>query len=319
LIIVTGGAGFIGSQIVRALNARGRRDVLVVDHLEDGRKVRNLASLDVWDVVDRDVFLAWITGGHAFGEAIDAVLHQGACSNTMEWDGRRMMRLNYDYSKALLEYCTARRIPLIYASSASVYGRGQTFVEERKYETPLNPYAYSKLLFDERVRRALPRGESQIAGLRYFNVYGPGEQHKGAMASIAFKLYRQLAAHGHLELFGASHGCGPGEHRRDFVWVEDCAAVALWLLDHSEVSGVFNVGTGRAQSFNEVARAVATYFGRGEVRYVPCPEALLSSYQAYTQADVSRLRGAGCDLPFLAVEDAVPRYMRWLEQADLFT
>jgi ADP-L-glycero-D-manno-heptose 6-epimerase len=313
LIVVTGGAGFIGSQIVRALNARGRTDILVADDLRDGRKVRNLAPCDVADVVDFEDFLATLESGRDLDAPVEAVLHQGACSDTMEWDGRKILRVNYAYSKTLLAWCGERQIPLVYASSASVYGRGQTFVEERKHEDPLNPYAYSKFIFDQHVRRTLPRSRSQIVGLRYFNVYGPGEAHKDAMASVAYKLYHQLRTTGRLELFGASHGCGPGEHRRDFVWVGDCAAVALWCLDHPEVSGIFNVGSGRAASFNDVARAVIRHFGHGQIQYIPFPENLRASYQAHTEADLSALRAAGYRAPFLEVDQAVPRYMEWLE------
>jgi ADP-L-glycero-D-manno-heptose 6-epimerase len=313
LIVVTGGAGFIGSQIVRALNARGRSDILVVDDLRDGRKVRNLAPVDVHDVVDFESFLETVESGRELDAPIEAVLHQGACSDTMEWDGRKILRVNYEYSKALLAYCGERQIPLVYASSASVYGRGQTFVEERKHEDPLNPYAYSKFLFDQLVRRTLPAARGQVVGLRYFNVYGPGEAHKDAMASVAYKLFHQLHASGRLELFGASHGCGPGEQRRDFVWVGDCASVALWCLDHPEVRGIFNVGSGRAHTFNDVARAIIRHFGQGQIQYIPFPEDLRASYQARTEADLSALRAAGYRAPFASVDEAVPRYMEWLE------
>jgi ADP-L-glycero-D-manno-heptose 6-epimerase len=313
LIVVTGGAGFIGSQMVRALNARGRRDIIVVDDLRDGRKVHNLAPVDVHDVIDFEDFLATVEAGRDLDAPIEAVLHQGACSSTLEWDGRKILRVNYEYSKALLAYCGERRIPLIYASSASVYGRGQTFVEERKYEEPLNPYAYSKFLFDELVRRTLPHARSQIVGLRYFNVYGPGEAHKDEMASVAFKLFHQLRASGRLELFGASHGCEPGEQRRDFVWVGDCTSVALWCLDHPDVRGIFNVGSGRAHAFNDVARAIIRHFGYGQIQYIPFPEQLSASYQARTEANLSALRAAGYGAAFADVDEAVPRYMEWLE------
>jgi len=314
MIIVTGGAGFIGSQIVRALNQRGRRDILVVEDMRDGRKVRNLAGLDIEDLIDREDFLHRLDAAPSWLAEVDAVLHQGACSTTTEWDGREMLRVNYEYSKSLLSCCLARAIPMIYASSASVYGGGRTFIEERKHEHPLNPYAYSKFLFDEHVRRLLPEPPSQIVGLRYFNVYGPGEFHKDDQASVAFKLYQRLRAGDEaLELFAGSHGCADGEHRRDFVFVGDCVAVVLWFLDSPGTSGIYNVGSGRAQSFNDVARAVCKHFGRGEIRYVPMPDHLRGSYQAFTEANLDALRGAGYATAFASVEDGVARYMQWLD------
>jgi len=316
MIIVTGGAGFIGSQLVRALNERGRRDILVVDNMTDGRKVRNLAELDILDLIDCERFLAHLQSERDLGEPVEAIFHQGACSTTTEWDGREMLRVNYEYSKSVLDCCSQREIPLIYASSASVYGGGHTFVEERRHERPLNPYAYSKFLFDEHVRRLLPSTPTQIVGLRYFNVYGPGEFHKDEQASVAFKLYRRMHAGQDLELFKASHGCADGEHRRDFVWVGDCVSVALWFLDHPDKSGIFNVGTGRAQTFNDVARAVQQHFGRGAIRYVPMPENLHGSYQAFTQADPTALRGIGYSAPFASVEEGVALYMQWLEKQE---
>ncbi|MDR1661991.1 MAG: ADP-glyceromanno-heptose 6-epimerase, partial [Azoarcus sp.] len=245
MIIVTGGAGFIGSNIVQGLNAQGIDDILVVDDLGDGHKCLNLADADIRDYLDRDDFLARIAGGEDFG-ALEAVFHEGACSSTTEWDGRFMMKVNFEYSKALLTWCAARGVPFIYASSASVYGMGPVFREAREYERPLNMYAYSKFLFDCHLR-ARSIG-SQVAGLRYFNVYGPREQHKGSMASVPFHINAQLHDSGRLRLFESSDGYGPGEQQRDFIHVDDVVAVNLWLLEHPQVSGIFNVGTGRAQS-----------------------------------------------------------------------
>jgi len=316
LIVVTGGAGFIGSNLVQALNQRGREDIIVVDDLSDGRKVLNLADCEIYDLVDKDVFAGWLAEGRDLGEKIDVLFHQGADSNTMEWDGAALLRTNYDYSKSLLSYCAAQKVRLVYASSASVYGRGPVFKEQRQFEKPLNPYAYSKFLFDQLVRRLSPGIRTQVAGLRYFNVYGPRESHKGGMASVAFKLREQLLESGAVRLFEGSDGYGDGDQRRDFVWVGDCTAVNLWLLDHPEVSGIFNVGTGRAQPFNDVARAVIDHFGRGVVEYVPMPSALEGRYQSYTQADIGALRAAGYDAPFLSVEQGVQQYMKWLEARD---
>jgi ADP-L-glycero-D-manno-heptose 6-epimerase len=314
MLIVTGGAGFVGSNLVRALNDRGREDVMVVDSLEDGAKLLNLVDCEILDLIDASVFREWLMADRDLDDPIDAVFHQGARTNTMEWDGRSLVQDNYDFSKLLLSYCTRREIPFIYASSASVYGKGETFVEERQYERPMNPYAYSKFLFDQLTRRVRDRFRSQVVGLRYFNVYGPREQHKGEMASVAYKLWCQLKESDQIRLFEGTNGFANGEQQRDFVWVGDCVAVNLWMLDHPEVSGIFNVGTGRAQSFNELANAVTGAMGRGQIEYVPFPDALRDSYQNFTQADISALRKAGYRAPFLTLEQAVPRYMAWLAE-----
>jgi len=317
MIIVTGGAGFIGSNIVHGLNARGIRDILVVDDLTDGRKCLNLADTDIHDYADKDDFLRRIQASEEFGP-VEAVFHQGACSSTTEWDGRFVMAVNYDYSKALLGWCTARKIPFFYASSASVYGMGPTFREAREFERPLNMYAYSKFLFDCHLRPQLPTLGSQVAGLRYFNVYGPREQHKGSMASVAWHFHNQLTESGRLRLFEGCDGYGPGEQQRDFIHVDDVVAVNLWLFDNPQVSGIFNVGTGRAQNFNEVARAAIHWHkgGGGGIDYIPFPEHLKGRYQSFTEADMGALRGAGYERPFMPVEVGVPRYMEWLARRD---
>ncbi|NRA03238.1 MAG: ADP-glyceromanno-heptose 6-epimerase [Myxococcales bacterium] len=312
MIVITGGAGFIGSNLVRGLNDRGQTELLVVDDLEDGRKFRNLADCEIADLLDKDAFLDWVESD-GLPDGVEAVLHQGACSNTMESDGRYLMRVNYEYSKKLLHYCTRKRIPFLYASSAAVYGSGEVFEEERRYEAPINLYAYSKFLFDQYVRRVLPEIQSQVLGLRYFNVYGPRESHKGEMTSVAYKAHRQIVDRGRIELFEGTGGFADGEQRRDFVWVGDAVSVNLWFLEHPERSGIFNVGTGRAQSFNQLAHAVIAYHGRGELAYVPLPEKLRRSYQSFTEADLSGLRKAGYTAPFHSVEEAVPLYLSWLE------
>jgi ADP-L-glycero-D-manno-heptose 6-epimerase len=309
LIVVTGAAGFIGSNLVRALNARGRTDLLLVDDLSNGRKFRSLVDCDFLDYADKDAFLARVVAGD-LADPIEAIFHQGACSNTMEWNGRYVLGENYEYSKAVHAFALAREIPLIYASSASVYGMGPVFREDPLLERPLNLYAWSKVLFDRWVRRHAESARSQVVGLRYFNVYGPGEAHKGEMASVAWKHHLQLRDGDVVRLFESSDGYAPGEQRRDFVYVDDVAAVNLWFLDHPRVSGIFNVGTGRAQTFNDVARAVIAHHGRGRIEYVPFPAELRGSYQSFTQADISALRVAGCDIPFLTVEEGVSRYLK---------
>ncbi|MBI5329664.1 MAG: ADP-glyceromanno-heptose 6-epimerase [Betaproteobacteria bacterium] len=313
MYIVTGGAGLIGSNLVKALNGRGITDILVVDNLKNGVKFRNLADCDIKDYVDRLDFIARVKDGQSFGK-IDAVVHEGACSSTTEWDGEFIMKNNFEYTKTLLHWCQEQKAQFIYASSASVYGMGPVFQEAREHERPLNMYAFSKFQFDQYLRQVKGSLTSQVCGLRYFNVYGPREQHKGSMSSVAFHFHHQILKGENVRLFEGTDGYGHGEQLRDFIHVEDAVRVKLWLLDHPDVSGIFNVGTGRAQSFNDVARAVVKYHGEGAIEYVPFPDHLKGRYQSYTQADISRLRAAGYDAPFMSVEEGVPKYLDWLTQ-----
>lgn len=308
MYIVTGGAGMIGSNIIKSLNERGISDILVVDHLKNGRKFKNLVDLKIADYMDREDFLNQVTKGHDFGP-IKAVFHEGACSATTEWDGQYVMLNNYEYSKVLLHFCLEREIPFLYASSAATYGETDTFVEEPQYEGALNVYGYSKQQFDNYVRRLWKHAAehkkplSQITGFRYFNVYGPREQHKGAMASVAFHLNNQMNAGENPKLFAGS------EHfKRDFVYVGDVAAVNLWFMEN-RVSGIFNCGTGKAESFNEVANAVIKHHGRGHVETIPFPEHLKGAYQEFTQADLTKLRASGCDVKFKTVAEGISEYM----------
>jgi ADP-L-glycero-D-manno-heptose 6-epimerase len=312
VIIVTGAAGFIGSNLVKGLNDRGRRDVLAVDDLTDGRKFQNLVDCEILDLVDRDDFIEQVLWREDLGP-VEAVFHQGACSNTMEWDGRFVLRVNHDYSKELFGFCAERGIPFIYASSAAVYGGSREFRVDPACERPLNMYGYSKLLFDRWLRQRWRELRSQVVGLRYFNVYGPRESHKGEMASVAYKQHLQLRDSDRVQLFEGTDGYANGEQLRDFVWVGDVIDVNLWFLDHPGASGIFNVGTGRAQSFNDVARAVIAFHGRGRIEYVPFPDALRGRYQSFTQADLTELRAAGYAGRFLPVEEGVPLYLKWLE------
>jgi ADP-L-glycero-D-manno-heptose 6-epimerase len=313
MIIVTGGAGMIGSNIVAALNAEGRTDIVVVDDLTDGHKISNLADLKIADYVDKDDFLSLLDADRR--DDIEVIFHQGACSTTTEWNGRFMMDVNYTFSKRLLQHCLLRAIPLIYASSASVYGGGSDFREEPECELPLNVYAYSKKLFDDFVRRTLSAGAaSQVAGLRYFNVYGPREAHKGAMASVAFHLFNQIERGEDPKLFGAYDGFGPGEQSRDFIHVGDVADVNLWLWKRG-TSGIFNCGTGRAQPFRTVAQTVIETLGKGEIAFVDFPDHLKGRYQSFTQADMTRLRAAGYNGAFRSVETGVRDYVTWLKRS----
>jgi len=303
MIIVTGGAGFIGSNLVRGLNARGVDDILVVDDMTDGSKFANLADCRISDYEDREAFRGTLSR-HGLPEQTTAVLHQGACTDTTEWDGRYMLEQNFTVSRELLHHCVGKRVPFIYASSAAVYGSGPVFREDPACERPLNVYGYSKLLFDQYVRHMGAPG-SQVVGLRYFNVYGPGEAHKGPMASMVWHFNEQIRETGELRLFEGSGGYEAGEQQRDFVYVGDIVEVVLHFLDHPELSGVFNAGTGRAQTFNEVARAVIDWHGRGRIVYVDFPVHLAGRYQSFTQADLTRLRTGGCQVEFLDVAAGV--------------
>ncbi len=307
MIIVTGGAGFIGSNIVKALNDMGRRDILVVDDLTDGTKFLNLVDLDIEDYMDKDDFIASIMAGDDFGP-IDVIFHEGACSATTEWDGKFMMQNNYEYSKELLHFCLDREIPFYYASSAATYGNKLDFIEQRQSEGPLNVYGYSKFLFDEYVRRILPHANSPVCGFKYFNVYGPREQHKGSMASVAFHLNTQILKGENPKLFAGSE-----KFLRDFIYVGDVADVNIWCWQHG-ISGIYNLGTGKAQSFKDVADAVVTFHGKGHIETIPFPEHLKSRYQEYTQANMDKLRAAGYDKPFKDVKTGVTEYMAWLNK-----
>ncbi|MDR2174113.1 MAG: ADP-glyceromanno-heptose 6-epimerase [Burkholderiales bacterium] len=325
-IVVTGAAGFIGANLVKALNVRGETRIIAVDHLAYADKFKNLIDCDIADYFDRDEFLDRLEQGD-FDDDIRAVLHQGACSDTMETDGCYMMRNNYRYSMMLLEHCQNNDVPLIYASSASVYGAGKKFVEDRAHEAPLNVYGYSKFLFDQSVRRVLPEQTAPIVGLRYFNVYGPREQHKGRMASVAWHFFNQYKQNGKIKLFEGSDGYAAGEQQRDFVSVEDVVKVNLHFLDHPQYSGIFNLGSGRAESFNTVAvatlNALAAHDGKegrslkewvteGVIEYVPFPSQLVSKYQSYTQADLKKLRAAGYEEKMFDVATGVARYVEAL-------
>jgi ADP-L-glycero-D-manno-heptose 6-epimerase len=323
-IVVTGAAGFIGSNIVKGLNARGIDDIVAVDDLTQGDKFRNLADLAIADYVDAGVFYQRFADG-AYGH-VEAVFHEGACSDTMETDGRYMMANNYTLSCELAAACQKRRTRLLYASSAATYGDSSSFRESPEFEQPLNVYGWSKLLFDQKMRRdfgpQLAGATTQVTGFRYFNVYGPREQHKGRMASVAFHQFNQFRGEGKVKLFGEYGGYQPGQQERDFVFIDDVVAVNLWFLDHSEKSGIFNLGTGRPQPFNDVATAVVNSLRPGQpaldaagataqglIEYVPFPDALRGKYQCHTQADLTALRASGCEHRFADVQTGVASYI----------
>ncbi len=332
-IVVTGAAGFIGSNIIKGLNARGITDVIAVDDMTQGDKFRNLRDLKIADYVDATTFYDLFASG-AMGQ-VEAVFHEGACSDTMEANGKYMMENNYAVSCHLFHTCQKRGARLLYASSAATYGGSDTFREEPAYELQLNVYGYSKLLFDQRMRKECGADFercrigrlTQVVGFRYFNVYGPREQHKGRMASVAFHQFHQFQAEGKVKLFGDYGGYAAGGQMRDFVYIDDVVAVNLWFYDHPEHSGIFNLGTGRAQPFNDVAEAVvntlhglqgtpaqalAELTARGAIDYIAFPDALKGKYQSYTQADLSRLRSTGCDHAFADVATGVKHYVEWL-------
>ncbi|MCB1931848.1 MAG: ADP-glyceromanno-heptose 6-epimerase [Candidatus Accumulibacter sp.] len=327
--IVTGAAGFIGANLVKALNERGVRRIIAVDNLSRADKFRNLVDCEIADYIDKSEFIDRLIAGDFDGD-VDAIVHQGACSDTMESDGRYMMENNYRYSLAILDWCLDQEVQLLYASSAATYGGGGVFREERQYEAPLNVYGYSKFLFDQIVRQRLAAAgscNSQVVGFRYFNVYGPRESHKGRMASVAFHHYHQFQNDGRVRLFEGCDGYANGEQRRDFVYVDDIARVNLHFLDHPDRSGIFNVGTGRAQTFNELAVAnvnacralagqealpLAELVRCGLIEYIPFPEDLRGKYQNFTQADLGQLHKAGYKHVFSSVEEAVPKYVKWL-------
>ncbi|WP_392551963.1 ADP-glyceromanno-heptose 6-epimerase [Orbus wheelerorum] len=305
MIVVTGGAGFIGSNIVKGLNALGRSDILVVDDLTNGTQFTNLVDLDIADYMDKDEFISTLISGEDLD--IEVIFHEGACSSTTEWNGKYMMENNYDYSKDLLHYCLDYNIPFIYASSAATYGgRSDNFIEDRQFEKPLNVYGYSKFLFDQYVRQILPSAKSQVCGFRYFNVYGPREQHKGSMASVAFHLNTQISQGEKPKLFE-----GSDNFKRDFIYVDDVVAVNLWFWQNKK-SGIYNCGTGRAESFQAVADAVLAYHQHGEIEYIPFPDNLKGRYQAFTQADLTKFRQTGCPIEFKTVAQGTAEYMHCL-------
>ena len=313
MIVVTGGAGFIGGNLVADLVARGR-PVMVVDELRRA-SAEGRVPHGIRDALDKDEFVTRLESADLGLPRCEAIVHLGACTDTAEQDEDYLFRNNVQYSERLLAWALARGVPFLYASSAAVYGHGPRFVETPAPEAPLGGYARSKWLFDQHVWALLGAASSQVVGLRYFNVYGPGEAHKGPMASMALRLHAACRGGGPVRLFGASHGWVAGEQRRDFVHVADAVAVTRWFLEHDDRSGIFNVGTGTSTSFNELARLVLSCCGGGPIEYVTMPPAIHGRYQAYTCADLAALRRAGYEAPFQPLAAKLPEYLRLLDDS----
>ncbi|EKV27091.1 ADP-L-glycero-D-manno-heptose-6-epimerase [Caenispirillum salinarum AK4] len=327
MYVVTGGAGFIGSNILAALEARGARDLVVVDRLRDTDKWRNVAKRELTDIVHPDALFDFLDGHRT---RIEAVFHMGAISSTTERDADRIVDNNFNLSIALWRWCTVNRVRLIYASSAATYGDGSQGFDDAMTPAhlaslrPLNAYGWSKHLFDRRIaRRVMEKREAppQWAGLKFFNVYGPNEYHKGPQSSVVSQVYPHAAADAHFDLFKSHNPDYPhGGQLRDFVYVRDAVDVMMWLLDNPQVNGLFNVGTGKARSFADLASAVYRALGKEpNIRYKDMPVELRGKYQYFTQADVTRLRDAGYDKPFTSLEDGVTDYVQgFLHAADRY-
>jgi ADP-L-glycero-D-manno-heptose 6-epimerase len=317
--IVTGGAGFIGSAYVWKLNVEGVDDVLIVDDLGTDEKWKNLAGLKFTDFLHKDVFLEMVLDDSLPGD-VHSVVHMGACSSTTEVDANYLMENNYRYSQALAQWCLERGVRMVNASSAATYGdgsRGFDDDEDRLEELrPLNMYGYTKQLFDLWARRTGALGD--IASLKFFNVFGPNEYHKGDMMSVVCKAFSQIQETGKLKLFKSYRGDYPdGGQMRDFIYVKDCLDVIWWLVGNPDVGGVFNVGTGKARTWNDLAAAVFAAMGRPlNVEYIDMPEHLQGKYQYFTEANMEKLSAAGCPVEFTSLEDGVADYVKNYLAAD---
>jgi ADP-L-glycero-D-manno-heptose 6-epimerase len=313
MIIVTGCNGFIGSNLVSQLNKLGFNNIIGVDDLSKKKNLINIEHCEIEGLLDIEEFESnYLLKDKSFND-VNQIFHQGACTNTMEWDAEYMMKNNFSFSQQLLDFAERNSVSFIYASSASVYGGGKKFEEIRENENPINLYAFSKYLFDQLVRQKVKANKIQIVGLRYFNVYGPNESHKGQMASVAYHLHQQLKEGNDVKLFEGSGGFGPGEQKRDFIYVDDVVKVNLWFMNNPDVSGIFNVGTGKSQTFNEVAKAVIEWHGKGSITYIPFPKELIDSYQSFTEANIDRLRQAGYQEDFLDVQSGIKLYLDELQ------
>jgi len=311
MIIVTGGAGFIGSNIVKTLNKRGKKNIIIVDDLNDNNKMKNLIDLSFSDYVHFEDFFEKFAYSK---ENVETIFHQGACSDTTIDDLRYVMKVNFEYSKDLLKFAEKKQSSFIYASSASVYGNALNgFKETKENEKPINYYAFSKFLFDQFVRSRMKKFRNQVVGLRYFNVYGPGEEHKGNMSSTAFQLYKQMKSNQVLKLFEGNEKYSDGEQKRDFIYVKDIVSVNLWFNQNKNKSGIFNLGTGKENSYNNLANAIIDFYKKGRIEYIPFPKKLIGSYQNFTKSDNTKLFEAGYDLPFYSLVNGINDYLSILE------
>ena len=312
MIVVTGGSGFIGTNLVRSLLKLNHK-VLVIEELDrNSHKFKNIDALDIVDCIGHNVFIRDLLNDK-YKNKIEYIFHLGACSKTTEPDREYIMDVNLNYSKILFEYAANNNIKMVYASSASVYGSGSIFREDQANESSLNHYSESKLLFDNYVRENLDKVDSQIVGIRYFNVYGPYEQHKEVMSSVIFHFYNQIKDTGKLKLFRGSHGYSDGEQRRDFVYVKDTIDIKIWFMQNN-ISGIFNVATGKSRSFNDVANSVLDFFNSGHIEYVDFPDGLEEQYQAFTEADLTNLRNVGYKGLSTELEDGIKSYLSFLSE-----
>lgn len=317
MIIVTGGAGFIGSNIINGLNQKGITNILVVDNLGESLKFKNLTSLKIKDYLNKGDFINKVQNGEYKNTPIKAIFHQGACSSTVESDGNYMMKNNYEYSKVLLDFALEKGIPFYYASSASVYGLGENGFEESVGGKPLNVYAYSKFLFDKYVEELLPSVKSPVVGLRYFNVFGPNEIHKGRMSSVVYHFYNQIKTSGKIKLFKGIDGYKDGEQYRDFIYVKDVVKVNLHFFENPHLKGIYNCGTGKAETFNTIAKKIIDVYQTGEIEYIEFPNDLIGKYQNYTESENSKLiNEARYNLGFTGIEEAIEDYLNYLIKND---
>lgn len=307
MIIVTGGAGFIGRNLIARLNKIHKKNILVVDNLRNGKKYKNLIGLNILDYVDKTSFINKLLTG-SYINKIKSIFHQGACTNTCEWNGKYMMDNNYQYSKDLFNYCVQHTIPFIYASSAAIYGKRMhtPYNNNNQPEKPVNIYSYSKYLFDQYVQKKLIHIKSQVCGLRYFNVYGPYESHKNNMASIIYKIYEKITDNKKPILF-----IGSKNFKRDFIHVDDIIDINLWIWKNN-ISGIYDCGTGTPNSFESVANIVLKFFNKKIVQYVPMPHSLKNCYQIFTTANTLQLKKIGYNHSFIKINDGINRYLNWL-------